>query len=386
MQRDVVTPITTGADRRWCRAEQLAALETPCFVFDPERIIASYRKLKAALATPLIVSVKANPNPDVLARCVHEFVDGVEVASIGELNVVIGRAPGPKYIASPALDEALVLAAASCRAHIVIDSRAQAELVISLRARLRALPPLLVRVNAAALLYRGKGFKPDHFGVEPDEAVSLAAMLGEAGLKVVGLHVFAGSRSFLRTASTLAGAMRALVSRMTTVLGHPLALVNLGGGFDPDWASDPAAMTAYREGLAPLREEVNVVHESGRAIFEPGGTFVTRIVSTKALDGRWIAVCDGGMAQAFRLAETEAVIKRRRTPKVVSVATAVGRAQAPIDFVGSSCNPADIIGVAEDLPAPGAGDVVLFDDLGAYHTYTPASFLNLRQAKKYLVS
>jgi diaminopimelate decarboxylase len=387
LEREVVAQIPGGEDAFWSRPDRLAGLETPCFVFDPARILAAYQRLKTALGTPLIVSIKANPNPDVLARCVHEVADGVEVASIGELNVVIGRAPGPKFVASPALDEALVLAAASCRAHIVVDSRAQADLLIELRPRLRTPPALLIRVNAGALLAgQTSGLKADHFGVEPTEAVALAQALQAADFKVSGLNVFAGSGAFARTAPFIAQAMQALAERVSEALGQPLSILNLGGGFDTSWEDDPTLMAAYCGSLAPLRRHFTVVHESGRAVFEPGGTFVTRVVSTKALGGRWIAVCDGGMAQAFRLAQTETFIKNRRAPIVVPAGPSAPPSDRPVSFVGNSCNPADIIGAAEGMPPPRAGDVVLFDRLGAYHTYTPTAFLNLRNAKKYLVS
>ncbi|MBN3829098.1 PLP-dependent decarboxylase, partial [Burkholderia sp. Ac-20384] len=79
-------PLPPAGDHAW-----IAELRTPCYVYEPEVAIARYRSLKARLGTRLIVSLKANPNQDMLARCAHAYEDGVELASRGELDAVIGR-------------------------------------------------------------------------------------------------------------------------------------------------------------------------------------------------------------------------------------------------------------------------------------------------------
>ena len=46
----------------------LLDLKTPCYVFDPSAVLARYAHLRQCLGTPLIVSLKANPNLDLLIR------------------------------------------------------------------------------------------------------------------------------------------------------------------------------------------------------------------------------------------------------------------------------------------------------------------------------
>lgn len=392
VDKEVNHTISSTEELSCINAEALRSVETPCFVFDPAPIIRSYRALRAALGTPLLVSIKANPNPELLMHFVHEFRDGAEVASLGELNVVVGRLSHAKYVASPALDETLVLAADACRATIVLDSDAQADLMLRLLPKLRHPPAVFIRINANALLrdYTGD-IRPDHFGVEPASACVIATRLDAVGIRVSGLHVFAGSGSFVRTASHIVSAITPVIDEVSEKLQQQLPCVNLGGGFTSEWVKAVDFMCTYRDTLAPLLSRMTVLHEAGRAIFEPGARFLTRVVSVKTIHGNRVAVCDGGMAHAFRLAQTEQIVKTLSMPVVLRCAPLANQGlidndDIPTRYVGNSCNPADVIGFVPKGSAPQVGDIVMFEQCGAYHTYTPTGFLNLRPARKYLLS
>jgi len=373
----------------WNR-DDLASIETPCYIFNPAEVVRSYRSLRASLGTPLLVSLKANPDPDLLECCASEFRDGVEVASLGELDTVSERLADAKYVTSPALDEALILAASACRATVVLDSEAHAKLLLQLQPRLFEPVSVMIRINATSLLRNcTESLKADHFGVEPADACTIVSRLHHARIRVVGLHVFVGSGNFARAAPYMVSAMTPLIDEVSARMQQQLPCANLGGGFTADWAEAPDLMRAYRNSLEPLRRRMTVLHEAGRAIFERAGKFLTRVVSVKLIHGSWVAVCDGGMAHAFQLAQTERFVKSWSEPTVIRKgvpdeggATLVDG--LPTRYVGNSCNPADVLGVAEKGAGPQIGDIVMFQRCGAYHTYTPSSFLNLAPARKYL--
>lgn len=370
--------------------EALASLETPCFIFDPARVIESYRTLRAALGTPLLVSLKANSHPSLLERCAQEFRDGSEIASVGELDLALRHLPQAKYVTSPALDETLILAASACKATIVLDSYAHANLLLRLLPRLGAPPAVMIRINATAILrHYTSDLRPDHFGVEPTEAGMIASRLHAAGVKVVGLHVFAGSGNFGRSAPYIVAAITSLIDEVSAIVQGQLPFVNLGGGFVADWAGAGHLMASYRSSLATLQGRMTVLHEAGRAIFEHGAKFLTRVVSVKMIHGGHVAVCDGGMAHAFQLAQTEKFVKAWSVPVLIARGStdesgAPRDKDLPIRYVGNSCNPADILGVGTKGSVPRIGDVVVFERCGAYHTYTPSGFLNLAPVRKYL--
>jgi diaminopimelate decarboxylase len=359
----------------------LAQLETPCHVFDPAVAAEDHAALRAELGTPLVVSMKANPLLDMLVRCNHAFADGIEIASMGELNVTVGRLTLPRFVNTPALDPALVAAALACKATIVADSPQQVRWVLEAARQSGRPARLALRMNAASLLRSAQG--ADQFGMD-DEALRAALdLLAHESLKVAGLHVFAGSNTFERRAEDLARAMTALAAGMRDHPGAALEFVNLGGGFPARWREAGLDFAGYRRAIAPLQASLQVLHESGRAVFARAGRFLTRVVAVKRLDGREIAVCDGGLAQCFALAQTEHFARRPAQPEVLGAEPRTGDTETEI--VGSSCSQADRIGRLRGAPLA-AGDLLAFDHCGAYHTYSPTGFLNLRPAQRYLVS
>lgn len=367
----------------------LSTLETPCYLFSPATVIEDYQDLRAALDSKLIVSFKANPLLDLFVRCSHAFVDGVELASLGELNVVVGRATIPKFVNTPALDRQLLSAALACRATIVLDSAAQVEMAIALNhAGLRE-RGVWLRLNAASLLENSRAGDRDHFGMDLRGALDACRRLHDAGIGVTGLHTHAGSNSFVRHGLALARAMHAAVGHVAAHTPQRVRAVNLGGGFPSDWRDADPGLERYREALAPLRDGLEVYHEAGRALFARAGSFVTRVQSVKHIDGRNIAVCDGGIAQAFLLAQTEQFVKQARSPRLLRADDAAAPAAAdaaatPFQLVGNSCNRVDTIGQLDAGVVPLPGDLLEFSGCGAYHTYSPVKFLNLKPAKMYI--
>jgi len=364
--------------------QELQALQTPAYLFDPAVVCARYAALRAALGTRLIVSLKANSLADLLLRCGASFRDGIELASIGELEQALARVQAPRYVNNPAMDDAFMAAAQVSGCIFIVDSLQQAE-------RLAALPPgrqaarVLLRLNVAA--ERGLA-EADQFGMGVADALRAGRLLQAAGCELQGVHAFNGSHRLASDGIAHAQALAALLPALETGLAQRLPWLNLGGGFGEDWEDHPEPLRRYVASLAPLAEGRVLVHEAGRAIFGRAGVFVTRAVATKSLGTRRVVVCDGGIAQSFLLAGTESPLKRLRAPRLVPERSA-GEAVPELRFVGSSCSRQDVIG---RIAPPGGtalqpqpGDHCVFDDCGAYHSsYTVAGFLRLPAARLYL--
>jgi diaminopimelate decarboxylase len=378
-----------SSEPAWQAPGELAKLNTPCYVFDPAAVASDYSDLKRALGTPLVVSLKANPTADLFVRCAHTFVDGIELASQGELNVVVGRSPIPKFINTPAMDQTLMRAGMASRATLILDSLFQVEMLATLSQKARPLPVML-RLNAASLVGNvaqlGGG---DHFGMDVSEAMQAIVRLRATGVSVRGLHVFAGSHSFKVWSPLIRTAIEQLLPAVEAAAGAPLELVNVGGGFPEDWRAQPALFDEYRRSLNRLSSRVKVYHESGRGVFNGCGHFVTKVIAVKSVNGSRVVICDGGIAQCFMLAQTERVIKRLRRPAVVPMGelSAAPRAlSGPVRVVGNSCNRADVVGELDSSVSVRPGDRLIFGGCGAYTTYSPTGFLNLKAPTLYLVS
>lgn len=368
------------------RADALRRLDTPCYVYDPLLLRQDYADLKQALGTGLIVSIKANPDPGLLAHCLPAFVDGIELASEGELALAAGRSVR-KFVNTPALTRTCLRAALAAPATLVLDNIQQADLVIG-EAGTRPVLPIVLRLNPGELIpeMNARGLA-DRFGMSVADLTEAAARLHAAALPIRGLHVFVGSNLFARYGLGTAARLGAMLPNLERAIGQPLEFINLGGGVPAEWRALKLDFHAYRDALAPLRRGRTLVHEAGRAMFAGCGAFVTRVLSRKRLGGCHVVVCDGGMVHGFQLAQTELSIKLPRAPKLV-YADPEPRAQAaePVLFVGNSCSNVDRIGRREAgvlLPEP--GDYCVFDGVGAYYgTYTLSGFLGIPPPRVYL--
>ncbi|MBA2674454.1 PLP-dependent decarboxylase [Ramlibacter sp.] len=372
--------------------DELARQEfaTPCYVFDPAVVAANYRSLKAALGTRLVVSIKANPELSLLLRCAHEFVDGIEFASVAELDLSMGRVNAPKFANNPSMDAQFLRGAIAAKATIIVDGLDHAERIVKAKGG-RPLPPVVLRLNTAALIGAsgGRGLHADHFGMDVQTACAAVDLLGRARCEVAGIHMFGGSGHFAARHLQVLDALPAALAVIEARVGAPLAFLNLGGGFDRNWAAQDIDFAGYRRRLEAFRR-YDLAHESGRAVFQSAGWFLTRVNSVKHIGGKAYAVCDGGISQAFLLCQTERFTKQLQAPAMVraQAGTEPRRFDGPIAFVGSSCSSADVIGA---LPAgstlPEVGDLCCFDNCGAYsHTYTPSRFLSAKTAGIYIRS
>lgn len=361
------------------------AFATPCYIYNPDIVAARYRALRDALRTKLIVSLKANPNSDLFSRCYHEFIDGVEVASQMELNVVVGRFRAPKFVNNPSMDVQFLRAALASRVTVIVDNLNQVDMLIAEAGQLKPMPVLLrLNVGVSNVIPSGAA---DHFGMDLAEARAAARRLRDAAIEVAGCHFFAGSSSFgLRSGLAAKAVMRA-AEAIESELDRHLTTVNFGGGFVSAWDDHPAAVINYSAELQSLHTRYTLVHEAGRAIFGKAGAFVTRVVATKILNGQSVVICDGGIAQNFLLCQTENVLRRRVSPTVITAAKAVREiAAVPVLIAGSTCSKSDVLGQCPtDSVVPQPGDICLFENCGAYnHTYTVANFLGSKQAIVYI--
>ncbi|MBW2733133.1 MAG: hypothetical protein JRH20_12135 [Deltaproteobacteria bacterium] len=107
----------------------------------------------------------------------------------------------------------------------------------------------------------------------------------------------------------------------------------------------------------------------------PAGRYVARVVEIKQSRGRRFAILDGGMHHFF--AATGAfgqVIKRNH--RVSAFEAPTDRPIVPHDLVGPLCTPLDTLGRQVQLPTLATGDLVVFEQAGAYgYSASPSAFL-----------
>ena len=182
---------------------QLAAElgQTPFYAYDHAVIDTQIGKLRATLPAniKLHYAIKANPLP-ALVRHMAGRVDGLDVASGGELAVALASGVSPREIsfAGPAKRESEVEAALRAGVLLNVESCREVELLATLSQRLSLPARVAVRVNPDFEL-KSSGMKmgggPKPFGVDAEEVPALLRRIGELGLAFEGFHLFAGSQN-----------------------------------------------------------------------------------------------------------------------------------------------------------------------------------------------
>lgn len=369
---------------------------TPVFVYDPAIVAARVKRFRAAFpGIDLHYAIKANPLP-TFVETVAGMVDGLDIASGGELAVALTAKPAAAIsFAGPGKRDDELIAAIGSGVTINLESEGEAARALAAAERLGRQARLAVRVNPDIEL-RGSGMKmggrPSPFGVDADRASALVRVLVASGADWRGFHIYAGSQAL--DAGAIAETQSAIVdlaARLADAAGAEPPLVNLGGGFGvPYFAVDRAldvesvgarladTLAARRGVLAKTRFAI----ELGRWLVAEAGVYLTRVVDVKGSGGETFVVCDGGLHHQLAATGNFGTVVRRNYP--LAVAHRMGEAaDAVVSVVGPLCTPLDRLGDQVALPPIGVGDVVAVFMAGAYGaSASPGRFLGHPSARE----
>ncbi len=385
-----------GTIPRWWDAPRMVrALDasdgaTPCFVYDLDIVRDKVAMLRAALpyGVGIHYAVKANPHP-VMVSAIAAMIDGLDIASGGEL-VLVGKAAPGKHVsfAGPGKRDDEIEAAIRAGVTLNLESEGEANRALTIAERLGTTPRLAVRVNPDFSL-KGSGMKMGGgaaaFGVDAERAAPLVRRLIDAGADWRGFHIFAGSQALdsEAIAATQAATVE-LAGRLATEADATPPLVNLGGGFGiPYFANDATVDVAFvgarlGEVLATRADSLKdsrFVIELGRWLAGECGVYLTRVIDRKDSRGETFLVTDGGLHHQLAASGNFGTVVRRNYP--VAVAT---RFDAPpieiVNIVGCLCTPLDKLGDAVSMPRADVGDVIAVFMAGAYGaSASPTAFL-----------
>jgi diaminopimelate decarboxylase len=370
--------------------------DTPLFVYDSAIVAARIARFRAAMpATDLHYAIKANPHGDLLAA-IAPLVDGLDVASAGELATALGvkRALAISFAGPGKRDDELA-AAIRAGATLNVESEGEAVRGFAIGERLGIAPRMAVRVNPDIEL-RGSGMRmggrASPFGVDAIRAAALVRAIVAAGADWRGFHIYAGSQALDAGAiiETQAATI-ALAARLADEAAVAPPLVNLGGGFGvPYFAGDVAldverVGAALRAGLddrAAILRETRFAIELGRWLVAEAGVYLTRVIDVKQSQGETFVVVDGGLNHQLAASGNFGTVVRRNYP--IAVATRMGHPAADtVSVVGPLCTPLDRLGDKVALPPVAVGDLVAIFLAGAYGaSASPAAFLGHPPARE----
>lgn len=371
-------------------AEQVG--QTPFYAYDREAMTQRVHDLRQALpeGISLHYAMKANPMPAVVDHMAG-LVDGLDVASLGELQVALdsGTEAAEISFAGPGKRDVELSGAVSAGITVNLESAGELERIAQVAEQLGITPHVAVRVNPDFEL-KSSGMKmsggPKPFGIDAEQVPGVLARIGELGLHFRGFHIFSGSQN-LRPESLIEAqdATFELAYRLAGSAPGPIELLNIGGGFGIPYfpgeqrldlvpVSDNLALR-----LPECRErlgEAEVVIELGRYLVAEAGVYVCRVVDRKISRGQTYLVGDGGLHHHLAASGNFGQVIRKNYPVVKATQVAAGERET-VSVVGPLCTPLDILADKMELGTAGPGDLIAVLQSGAYgYTASPHLFLS----------
>ncbi|MAA79463.1 MAG: hypothetical protein CL916_09405 [Deltaproteobacteria bacterium] len=372
---------------RWWDDKRFGDIDSPTYVYN-QAIIREQAFLvrKEMNDITLLYALKANSHPIILDQMKNEeLIDGVDVASLGELRKALraGFPPGSISVTGPSkplrfLKECLSVQVGT----ICVESIVEMERICTLGGMQSG--NLLLRVNpkeevrAFQLKISGRSTP---FGVDEED-------LGEAldylksrrhVLPFKGIHVHAGSQCFSARGFSLHTQAVLDLANDVKNYGLPVSIINLGGGMGygnwlPHRKADIVAFgnqLRYIRGQHGFEGEVRI--EPGRFLVAPSGVYATPICTIKESRGTTFVILEGGVNHLFALSHIGYQTKQIWVEK-----QSFGEGESKkVQLVGPLCTPVDSFGGLVELKNPRVGDVLLFPCNGSYGlSMSPTGFLS----------
>jgi len=337
---------------------------TPLYVYSKATLLHHLRQVQSAFEAvgPLICySVKTNGNL-AICKLLVENGAGCDVTSGGELfRALKAGTPSEKIVFAGVGKTAAEMRTALEHDIFLFNVESEEEL--------HALPPKThVKTDTSV-----KGVK---FGLDIETVMDVARGVAQnPNVLIVGVHMHLGSpilsaepyRSGVNKAAALIGALR--------LKGHPVAVLNMGGGFGINYRKNEALpMTAFAEVLLPAVQNTRcvLVLEPGRFIVGNAGILVSRVLYRKETGGKRYVIQDAAMNDLIRPTLYEAfhriwpVAPPANVPAPPQDYEAAIPGTVPQDVVGPVCESGDFLAKGRNLPELQRGDLLATFSAGAY--------------------
>jgi len=358
---------------------------TPLFVLDHRKIRANYRLFKKQLPrVQCYYAVKANSHPEIIRTLFGEGAS-FDVASYSEFIQIYEYLKHfeekdkdffiwDKIIFSNTIKDPETLRKIErYRPLVTYDNRDE---LLKIR---RHCP-------TAGLVLRLK--VPDtgsqvemssKFGAEPGDAAQLIDGAFAAGLVVEGLSFHVGSQCTNFDNYTAALAITGEVFHDARKKGHPLKIIDIGGGFPVPYDAqvprfEELAKLINLECKRVFPEDIELIAEPGRFLVATAAVLVSGIIGKARRDGKIFYYINDGVYQTF-----SGVVYDHWIPNF----SAFKRGKKEIcAVVGPTCDSFDKISLSVQLPANlQIGDFLRTENIGAYSIASSTKFNGFEGAK-----
>jgi diaminopimelate decarboxylase len=373
---------------------------TPFYVYDRAVMTRKVQELRAVLPAEVEIhyAMKANPMPAVVKHFCG-LVDGIDVASAGEMDVALAAGMAPELIsfAGPGKTPAELERAVAAGIVINMESELEMRRISEIARRTGTRPKVAVRVNPDFEL-KTSGMKmaggPKQFGVDAERVPQMLAELGTLPLEFWGFHIYSGSQN-LRPEILVESQQKtaALAIELAKHAPAPVRLLNLGGGFGiPYFPGEQrldlppigANLRALMPQIQAALPSASVAVELGRYLVGESGVYVCRVIDRKVSRGHVFLVTDGGLHHHLAASGNFGQVIRKNYP--VLLANRIGATNREnASVVGPLCTPLDLLADRMELAVGQPDDLVAVFQSGAYGlTASPRAFLSHPDAAEML--
>lgn len=358
-----------------------------CYIYDLEEVterINEIDRFKLANVS-LYYAMKANPNKAVLKHVLsHSGVAGIEIASIGELNIareaglesdskVLFTGPGktPVELKEAVKSKIRFINVESVVEAIHINKIAEQEGIEKVNVLLRV--NINYFLDGASEYMAGMSTK---MGIDQSRFYEDFAIISKLShINVCGFHVFAADGVLdHKILLKYTDFVFKFVKEAETVVGN-IDVIDFGGGFGIDYTKSGRHfdVKAYFEGLeAAINkysfENKEFILELGKYIVGSAGYYATRIVDIKDCKGMKHIVTAGGVNHMRLPIATDrkhpVYIISMGIPKLYDEQIEVSN--ETVDIEGPLCMTEDKISWDEPIEHASIGDIVVLTQSGAY--------------------
>lgn len=332
------------------------------YVFDTEKLKKRIAYLRDSLPDNVALCYAVKANPFLSAEIVSD-VERFEICSPGEgmicreMGILSEKMVISGVYKTPAYIESLV-ADSEFHGIFTVESDTQYRLLLNLAQKYERTLPILIRIT-----------NDSQFGVNEEEVkeyVKNRELLPR--LSILGIQYFSGTqKTSVKKLRRELEFLDAFISELQTEYGFCVGELEYGPGFPASYfqgeeIDEASYFHEFSEMLSEMKNKVAITLELGRSISYTCGDFYTFIVDKKQNHGLNYLLVDAGMHQLVYHGQFMGMKK-----PFVHV---VGRREAAADTLyhicGSLCSMNDIIVKQMPLPDCEIGDVLCFENTGAY--------------------
>ncbi len=335
--------------------------ESSFYVFDIGELKRRISYLRESLPpyAELCYAVKANP---FISEEIENDVERFEICSPGEADIckAIGIDSKKMVISgiykTPSFIEALV-SDESFKGIFTIESVNQYELLLGLSEKYGRELEVLPRLT-----------NDSQFGMDEADVETIISRRAQNRLNVVGIQYFSGTqktslKKYRRELEYLSG----FLGRLREEYSFEARELEYGTGFPVsyfagDKLDEPALLSGFSDILEELPQKPRIILELGRSIAASCGKYYTHIVDIKKNKGQNYALTDGGMHHIVYFGQYMAM----KQPFVSVLGKDGSVSDVQWTVCGSLCSMNDIIVKQLALPEINVGDILCFENAGAY--------------------